>query len=211
MTALVNPSGRLIHYSRKTEKLEVLLDNLWFANGIALSPTEDFVVVAESHRSRLMRVWLVGPKKGETDIFIDGLPGAPDNLSFDDRGIWIALATAADESHPMVPHLLAPYPKIRKFLVRLLELIRFPFEFISSVYPNSITNSFNREFGSMDTISFIIPARRSIIRLDWVGQVLKSYHGSDKSSGVITHILDHGDHLLLGSVTNNFIVKVAHA
>ena len=46
LSAFPNPSGRLIHYSRETRKTTVLLDKLWFANGIALPSTEDFVVVA---------------------------------------------------------------------------------------------------------------------------------------------------------------------
>lgn len=203
-----NPSGRLIHYSRKTGQLKVLLDKLWFTNGVALSPAEDFAVVVESYTSRIMRVWLNGEKKGVIDIFFDGLPGAPDNLSYDENGLWVPIATAADENHPMVPHLVAPYPMLRKFVGRLLELTLVPFDFVNSIYPNLVTNAFTREFGSMDMISYIIPSRRSVIRLDWNGKVVESLHGSDKSCGSITHVLKQGDHLYLGSVINNYISKV---
>lgn len=188
--------------------MKVLLDNLWFANGVALPSSEDFVVVAESHSSRIMKVFLKGEQKGKKEIFIDGLPGAPDNLSYDEEGIWVPLASAADESHPMIPHLLAEYPKVRLFTVRLLELVEMPFRFINSVYPNPITHAICRNFMSMDMISYILPPRRTIIRLDWDGKVIKSYHGSDKSSGVITHVLKREQFLYLGSVTSDFISRV---
>lgn len=186
----------------------MLLDKLWFANGVALSPDEDFVVVAESHSSKLMRVWLKDEKKGQVDVFYDGLPGAPDNLSSDEYGIWVPIATVADESHPMVPHLIAPYPTARKVIARLYELIRMPFEFISSVYPNRVTNFVCREFGSMDMIAHIVPGKRSIIRIDWEGNVIRSYHGSDKSSGLITHAVKDGAYILMGSVVNDYMSRI---
>lgn len=208
MTAFLNPSGRLIHYSRESGKMTVLLDNIWFANGVALSPAEDFVVVAESHSSRLMRVWLNGVKQGKSEVFFDGLPGAPDNLSFDENGIWVPLASAADDDHPMLPHILAKLPVVRKFVVRLFELAKMPFEFINSVFPNKVTNFVCREFGSMDMITFILPSRRTVVRLDWNGNVVKSLHGSDKSTGVVTHVMKLDGYLYLGSVTSNFIARV---
>lgn len=188
--------------------MKVLLDHLWFGNGVALSPSEDFVVVAESHSSRLLRVWLKGSKQGTSGVFFDGLPGAPDNLSFGGDGIWVSLATAADEKHPMLPHLLAEYPTIRKFLVRLLELILMPFEFVNSYYQNPFTSFICREFGSMDMIKFIIPARRAVINLGWNANVVKSLYGSDSTAGVVTHALKLDDFLYLGSVTSNFIARV---
>lgn len=208
MTAFTNPSGRLIQFSRTSGKTKVLLDHLWFGNGVALSPTEMFVVVAESHSSRLMRVWLKGSKQGTSEVFFDGLPGAPDNLSFDDEGIFVPLATAADEKHPMLPHLLAEYPTARKFVVRLLELIKMTFEFVDSYFPNQFTSFVCREFGSMDMIKFIVPSRHTVIQLDWNGKVIKSFHGSDSTVGIITHAMKLDDFLYLGSVTSHFIARV---
>lgn len=211
MTSFPNPSGRLIHYSRASGKMRVLLDKLWFANGVALSPAEDFVVVAESHASRLMRVWLSGLKQGKSEVFFDGLPGAPDNLSFDKTGVWVPLASAADDDHPMIPHILAKLPTLRKFVIRMFELIKMPFEFINSLFPNQLTNFVCRAFGSMDMITFILPSRRTVIRLDWEGNVVRSLHGSDKSTGVVTHVMKLDGFLYLGSVTSDYIARVQDA
>lgn len=42
------PYGRLLKYDPITRKTTVLLDGLWFANGVALSPREDYIVICES-------------------------------------------------------------------------------------------------------------------------------------------------------------------
>lgn len=208
MTTFPNPSGRLIHYSRATGKMTVLLDKIWFANGIALPKAEDFVVVADSFNSRLVKVWLKGAKAGKSEIFIDGLPGTPDNLSYDDEGIWFSLATAADDQHPMVPHQLADYPHIRKLIIRIFELVKMPFAFINSIYPNSITDTVCRSLGSMDMFMFLYPVRTTVLRVDWNGNVIKSYHGMDETAKIITHVMKHGDYLYLGSVISDYIARV---
>lgn len=207
-TMLPNPSGRLIKYERSTGKKTVLKDQIYFANGIVLSPEEDFLVVAETGTSTLHRIWLSGSKAGKSEIFVDGLPGGPDNLTTNKKGILVTLANAIDDSHPSLPDLLAPYPTIRRFLARLCELVTIPFRFINSFYPNVITNTFIREFGSMDSIKFIIPPRRTVILVDWNGKIVTAYHGSDGSLGPITHALQVGDFLYTGTVTENYIGKV---
>ena len=63
--------GRLLRYDPGTEQAEVLLDGLQFANGIALSQNEDFVLVTETGNYRIVRYWLKGDKAGTHDIFMD--------------------------------------------------------------------------------------------------------------------------------------------
>ncbi|MED5609184.1 SMP-30/gluconolactonase/LRE family protein [Pseudomonas sp. JH-2] len=88
------PHGRLLRYDPATGKAETLLKDLYFANGVALSANEDFVLVNETYRYRIARYWLKGPKAGQQDIFIDNLPGLPDNLQGDRKGtFWVALPT----------------------------------------------------------------------------------------------------------------------
>jgi len=42
------PYGRLLKYDPITRKTTVLLDGLWFANGVALSAKEDFILICET-------------------------------------------------------------------------------------------------------------------------------------------------------------------
>jgi sugar lactone lactonase YvrE len=73
--------------------LQKRLDSLAFANGVALGPDEEYVLVNETAQHRIARYWLKGPKQGQADRFAENLPGYPDNISFNGRDIfWVALA-----------------------------------------------------------------------------------------------------------------------
>ncbi len=86
------PTGRLLSYNPRNGATETRLDGLMFANGVALGPDDSFVLVAESFGARITRLWLSGANAGKRDTFLV-LPGYPDNLSYNHRGIfWIALA-----------------------------------------------------------------------------------------------------------------------
>ena len=43
------PTGRLLRYKPETGEVDVLLDGLWFANGVAVDRNEDYVIVTESN------------------------------------------------------------------------------------------------------------------------------------------------------------------
>lgn len=87
-------SGRLIR--RDTDgTVTVLLDDLDFANGVALADDESFVLVAETGGYRVTRLDLAGPEAGRRSVIIDNLPGMPDNMSTGSDGtFWIALPSA---------------------------------------------------------------------------------------------------------------------
>ncbi len=82
--------GRLLRRS-PDGSIDLLLDGLQFANGVALAPDESFVAVAETGAFSVSRVWL---GDGRTDVFVDGLWGFPDNISTGTDGlIWITQAS----------------------------------------------------------------------------------------------------------------------
>ncbi|MGY0219711.1 SMP-30/gluconolactonase/LRE family protein [Endozoicomonadaceae bacterium StTr2] len=112
------PYGRLLAYDPKTRKTTVLLKNLFFANGIALSRNEDFVLVNETYRYRIKRYWLKGEKAGTHDTFADNLPGLPDGISSNRQGMfWVAMATPRKgvldfmHRHPKIKNTLASLPR----------------------------------------------------------------------------------------------------
>jgi len=114
------PYGRLLRYDPKTKQTEVLLRDLYFANGIAMSENEDFVLVTETYRYRITRYWITGPKSGTSDVFIDNLPGFPDGVSSNGQGtFWLALFTVrnpmVDWLHPK-PWLKSTLSTLPKFL-----------------------------------------------------------------------------------------------
>lgn len=84
-------SGRLIRRD-PDGNLTVLIDDLDFANGVALSTDESFVLVAETGGYRVTRLDLAGPEAGRRSVVIDNLPGLPDNMSTGSDGVfWIAM------------------------------------------------------------------------------------------------------------------------
>ncbi len=112
------PYGRLMVFDPASGKTEVLLKDLYFANGVALSQNEDFVLVNETYRYRIQRYWLKGDKAGTHDLFADNLPGMPDNLQGDRAGtFWVALPTPrkgdADflQNQPWLKAQLAKLPR----------------------------------------------------------------------------------------------------
>ncbi|MBI2823523.1 MAG: strictosidine synthase family protein [Planctomycetia bacterium] len=110
------PHGRLLRYDPRTLETKVLLPELYFANGIALSQNEDFVLVNETYRFRITRYWLTGEKAGTSDTFVDNLPGYPDNISSNRQGtFWLALFTVRNETGDW----LAPRPMLKRTLAKL--------------------------------------------------------------------------------------------
>ena len=86
------PTGRLLKYDPRTGEASVALDNLAFANGVALSRDEAFVVVCESGGYRCSKLWLKGDRAGQAETFVQDLPGCPDNIRLaPDGSFWIAI------------------------------------------------------------------------------------------------------------------------
>ena len=129
------PHGRFMRYNPDTGQITVLLKGLYFANGVALSRREEFVLINETYRYRIVRYWLKGPRAGTHEIFMDNLPGFPDNISSNPNGtFWLALFTVRNETmdklHPFpvlkaqlskLPNALWPKPKPYGFVLELDE------------------------------------------------------------------------------------------
>lgn len=110
------PYGRFMVYDPSSDEVEVLLDELYFANGVALSESEDFVLVNETWRYRILRYWLKGSRAGSFDVFVDNLPGFPDGISSDRKGVfWLALPTPRNS----IIDRLHPYPWAKNLLAAL--------------------------------------------------------------------------------------------
>jgi len=115
------PTGRLFRYT-PDGALELLADQLAFANGVALAPDESFVVVAQTSAYDLQRISLTSPRQGTRDRFGDPLPGFPDNISTgQDGNLWVNLVTPRV---PMLDFLLPRHPRWRKLLWELPDRLR---------------------------------------------------------------------------------------
>jgi strictosidine synthase-like protein len=110
------PNGRLLSFDPKTKKTTLVLDNLCFANGVAISPDQSFLLINETGRYRIHRVWLSGTKRGHAEVFVENLPGFPDGISSNGKDkFWLAVVTPRDA----ILDKLLPYPFLRKVVLRL--------------------------------------------------------------------------------------------
>ena len=126
-------TGRLLRYDPATSQTEVMMDGLFFANGVTLGPNEDYVLVNETGMGRVHRLWLQGDHAGERDIFVDELPGTPDNIRFDGVDtFWIAMPSLRASIDT-----LAGLPQLRALLswlpIPLLEAAAQPATFVVGV------------------------------------------------------------------------------
>ena len=109
-------SGRLLRRS-PDGSVEVVLDGLRFANGVALAADESYVAVAETAGRTVVRRWLTGPRQGETDHLATDLPGYPDNISRGSDGlVWVTVASPTD---PVVERLMTGPMPLRRLAWRL--------------------------------------------------------------------------------------------
>ncbi|KAE8010719.1 hypothetical protein FH972_007062 [Carpinus fangiana] len=114
------PHGRLLSYDPATKSTKVLLQNLYFANGVAVSPDQNYVIFCETPVRRCRKYHIQGKEEGRVDEFIDNLPGIPDNIRYDGEGhYWIAMFSGPSHSWD----LAARYPFIRK-VIAIMEKYR---------------------------------------------------------------------------------------
>lgn len=110
-------NGRFLAYRPDRRAVDRLIDGLQFSNGVALNGDASFVVVNETGSYRMLRYWLAGPKRGTWEVFLDDLPGFPDNVTYSKtrKAFWVALFAPRD---PIVD-FLAPHPRLRRVVDRL--------------------------------------------------------------------------------------------
>ncbi|MBV1925498.1 MAG: SMP-30/gluconolactonase/LRE family protein [Dokdonia sp.] len=111
------PYGRLLMYDPATRITSVLMDGMYFANGVALSTDERYLLVTETWRYGIMRYWLKGDKAGTSARFMGNLPGFPAGISNHNNHFWLSLITlrnpVMDKTHetPWLKDALAKLPE----------------------------------------------------------------------------------------------------
>ncbi len=115
------PWGRLLSYSPRSGITGSLLGGLYFANGVAVSPDGNYVLVNETSNYQVRKYWLKGQQAGQSEIIINNLPGFPDGISSNGKGIyWIALPALRKS----IVDYCADKPFLRKIILRLPEWLQ---------------------------------------------------------------------------------------
>jgi sugar lactone lactonase YvrE len=115
------PNGKLCTWDPKTYQTSLVLGDMYFANGVAIDPEQQFVLVNETSRYRVRKVWIAGEKAGQNEMLIENLPGFPDNISTGSNGVfWIAIGSPRNA--PL--DSMAGSPFLRKVTMRLPEALQ---------------------------------------------------------------------------------------
>ena len=153
------PNGRLLVYDPETTQTTTLLDNLYFANGVAINTDETFVLFNETYMYRVQKYWIKGEKAGTSEIVIDNLPGFPDNISSNGEGIyWVALFTLRNDFIDSTTNK----PFLRKMTLRLPELLQpqpEPYAFVLGIDENGKVLH-NLQYGADDAYSPITSVKQ---------------------------------------------------
>ncbi|KAK4428782.1 protein STRICTOSIDINE SYNTHASE-LIKE 4 [Sesamum alatum] len=173
------PHGQLLTYDPSSNVASVLLDNLGFANGVALSADEDYLVVCETWKYRCLKYWLKGEMKGQTEIFIDNLPGAPDNIKLAPNGsFWIAL--------------LETIPNRLRFVYRS-RAFRYSIRAIPEL-AKWVVGSYKKAM---------------VVNVGSDGKIIRGFDDpTGKVMAFVTSALEFDGHLYLGSLHTDFVGKL---
>lgn len=110
-------TGRLLEYSPATRTVKSLAAGFSFSNGVALSPDEQWVVLAETGTYRLWKIAVRGEGAGKKEPFGDPLPGFPDNVTLDPATGRFYVAVGSPRNRMM--DALAGAPRVRALVPRL--------------------------------------------------------------------------------------------
>lgn len=100
----MKPIGGFYCYDPQTGKVKTLIKGTYFGNGVVLSKNEDYVLMVETSKYRVLKYWLKGEKTGQTETFLENLPGFPNGISIrEDGSYWLGFSTkrtdALDKIH----------------------------------------------------------------------------------------------------------------
>lgn len=113
--------GLIIEFRPQTGEAKVVLGGLNFANGVAISDDQRYLLIAETGSYRILKHWLLGPTAGDTEVLIDNLPAFPDNINNGRAGkFWIGLVAPRNE----LLDKLSGKPFLRKVVQRLPAALR---------------------------------------------------------------------------------------
>ena len=103
------------------DQYDVLAEGFGFINGVDHDPSTGRVFVNETWAGRVISL---DPETGDYAVLIDGLPGYPDNLAFDEETglIWIALPS---QRSPQIESL-HPNPFVKRLAWRWIQIAGLP-------------------------------------------------------------------------------------
>ncbi len=167
-------NGRIICYDPKTDTSRTVVPNKQLPNGICVEFEGQSLLYAETWGCRITRYWFDGPKKGQTEVIIENLPGYPDNINrASDGTYWCALCGMRSPVFDLAQEM----PGFRRRMVQAVARDDW-------LYPNMNTGC--------------------VIKFDRDGNILDTlWDLGGEAHPMITSIREHKGYLYLGGIYNN--------
>jgi len=113
--------GRILKYDPLSSETSLILDGLNFANGVAVSEDQSYLLINETGHYRVWRYWLTGERRGERELILENLPGFPDNINNGHNGrFWIGLVAPRS----VILDNYSGKPFMRKMMQRMPATLR---------------------------------------------------------------------------------------
>lgn len=94
----LKPTGGVYCYDPQTKITQIISNGNYFANGLALSADESFLLLSETSKYRILKYWLKEEKAGTSEVFLDNLAGFPNNISQSSNGnFWVGFTTKRND------------------------------------------------------------------------------------------------------------------
>ena len=175
-------NGKLLRYDPKTEKVDILAEGIWFANGVAVDKDETFVIISETFSSRALKY---NSKDGSVEVMADRFPGYPDG---------------ADCSHK-TGSCYIPMPSSEPGIVKFLKKLPNYFDLIPRALVMILPKSLSPKPVKYGGIVEIIPGHKS--QPSGIKRLIQDPRGDYFS--MLTGVSEYKGKLYLGSLTNDFI------
>ncbi|NXT48639.1 APMAP protein, partial [Pluvianellus socialis] len=173
----------LLEYDTVTKEVKVLMVGLRFPNGVQLSPAEDFVLVQETTMARIRRYYVSGLMKGGADMFVENMPGLPDNIRLSSSGgYWVAMAVVRPNPGFSMLDFLSEKPWIKRMIFKLL---------------------------SQETVTKFVPKYSLVVELSETGSYRRSFHDPNGvTAAYVSEAHEQNGYLYLGSFRSPFICRL---
>lgn len=202
-------TGRILKFDPKTHKTTVLMEGLHLPNGVQISHDKKSLLVCELCMHRVLKYHLKGPKQGQTEVFVDNLPGEPDNIRPSKRGgYWVAFGRGQSSNDTNVIDYLVQYPFVRKATIRLVYLIGTALKTASGFYQSPAIKDLAAQFENGWILYETVPHYGLVVELGADGKILRSFHSPKHKIHMLSEVLEHDGYLYLGSYRNRFLGRI---
>lgn len=117
----MKPLGGLYCYDPVTGKVKTLIAGTYFGNGVVVAKDEQYLLMTETIKYRVLKYWLKGTKAGTTEVFADNLPGFPNGISVNaDGSYWLGFTTKRNATLDNIH----PKPGMKKLVYSLPEFMQ---------------------------------------------------------------------------------------